>query len=53
VWVFFNPPTGITPIAGEGPGDFNLSQNYPNPFNPTTTINYSIGKEWHAKNYSI
>jgi hypothetical protein len=49
VWVFVNPPTGITPISGEGPGDFNLSQNYPNPFNPTTTINYSIGKEGHAK----
>ena len=27
------------------PFEFSLSQNYPNPFNPTTTIEYSLGKE--------
>ena len=29
--------------------EFALSQNYPNPFNPTTTINYSLCNEGHAK----
>ncbi len=27
------------------PVKFSLSQNYPNPFNPTTTIEYSLGRE--------
>ena len=31
--------SGVEPVA------FALSQNYPNPFNPSTTINYSLGKE--------
>jgi hypothetical protein len=28
---------------------YKLQQNYPNPFNPSTTINYSLAKEGHAK----
>lgn len=31
------------------PYGYALMQNYPNPFNPTTTINYSIGKNEHVK----
>jgi hypothetical protein len=28
---------------------YKLQQNYPNPFNPSTTINYSLAKDGHAK----
>jgi hypothetical protein len=27
------------------PTEFSLEQNYPNPFNPSTTINFTLGKE--------
>lgn len=32
----------------EAPERFSLFQNYPNPFNPTTTIEFSIGRESHV-----
>lgn len=36
----------VTGIADRGiPETFSLSQNYPNPFNPTTTIEYSLGRQ--------
>jgi len=43
--------TTITGIRNDQHKDFSfkLNQNYSNPFNPTTTINYSIGKEGHTK----
>ena len=37
----------ITDIASEpsaAPSTFGLMQNYPNPFNPSTTIEYTLGK---------
>jgi hypothetical protein len=40
---------GVSKEVLDLPREFSLSQNYPNPFNPSTTINYSIGKEGHAK----
>jgi photosystem II stability/assembly factor-like uncharacterized protein len=41
----YTAPTGITPISGQVPSDYNLSQNYPNPFNPTTNIKFSIPRQ--------
>lgn len=38
------PLTGITPITGTVPDNYNLSQNYPNPFNPVTKISFAIPK---------
>jgi hypothetical protein len=34
--------TGLNPISGIIPKEFNLHQNYPNPFNPVTKIRFDI-----------
>jgi hypothetical protein len=36
--------TGIKPISGFVPAEYNLYQNYPNPFNPVTQIKFDIPK---------
>jgi hypothetical protein len=38
-----------TSIEHNMPSTTTLKQNYPNPFNPTTTINFSLLNEGHAK----
>lgn len=40
----YSQVTGITPISGNIPVNFNLKQNYPNPFNPSTTIEFDLPK---------
>ena len=40
---------GITPVAGEIPGNYRLEQNYPNPFNPVTNIKFSIPQSGFVK----
>ena len=40
---------GVSKEVIDLPRVFSLFQNYPNPFNPATIINYSVGKEGHAK----
>ena len=36
--------TGIDSKVSAKPSTFGLMQNYPNPFNPSTTIEYTLGK---------
>ena len=60
LFVEFPPPDMTQPMAVETKQnkfqtDFALHGNYPNPFNPTTTINYTMGKDVDVsiKVYSI
>lgn len=37
-----NVPTGIEPVEGEIPTNYELEQNFPNPFNPVTHIRFAV-----------
>src|ERR1035437_3000584 len=49
ILIYQHSVTSVAAHNSNRPGNFVLNQNYPNPFDPTTTINYSIGKEAHTK----
>jgi hypothetical protein len=44
-----NVTVGVPEQSTNAPKTFALSQNYPNPFNPTTTINFSLPANAHAR----
>jgi len=50
LWVFYGlmPSTGVNDERQNVPRNFTLEQNYPNPFNASTTISYSLKKNFRS-----